>query len=89
LTQLSQVSQVIGVPVQTPFWQLSPVVQALPSLQSVPLSRLTWPQDPFGLQTVVVQALTSSAQSATVQQLAFGMQAPRQGLVPSRQVQTE
>jgi hypothetical protein len=39
--QVWQVGQVIAVPTHVPFWQLSPVVQALPSLQVEPLGRLT------------------------------------------------
>jgi hypothetical protein len=32
--------QIVGVPMQTPPWQTSPVVQFLPSLQAVPLRKV-------------------------------------------------
>jgi hypothetical protein len=36
-----------GVPEQTPFWQVSCSVQALPSLQPVPFGLFSTPQTPL------------------------------------------
>jgi hypothetical protein len=45
--------------VQTPLWQLSPTVQALPSLHVPPLKGV-WTHPVAGLQVSVVQTLLSS-----------------------------
>ena len=49
----SEAAQVLGVPPQTPCWQESPLVQALPSLQAVPVS--------VGLEQAPVAALQTPA----------------------------
>jgi hypothetical protein len=47
-------------PVQTPFWQLSAVVHALLSLQTVPFGTGAYRQPVAGLQLSTVQTLWSS-----------------------------
>ncbi|PYQ01844.1 MAG: hypothetical protein DMF82_18120 [Acidobacteria bacterium] len=42
----SRAVQTTGVPMQTPLWQLSPVVQARPSLQPLPFGLAGFEQSP-------------------------------------------
>src|SRR5215831_5902036 len=63
----SDAVQTLAVPpVQTPFWQASPVVQALPSLQAVPLAAFGFEQTPV----VVSQTPATWHWSDAVQTLA-------------------
>lgn len=52
--------QEIAVPVHVPFWQESPVVQALPSLQEMPFATAVWTQAPVELTESAVHGLPSS-----------------------------
>jgi hypothetical protein len=55
-------------PVQTPVWQVSVSVQALPSSQPVPFATLTWTQPVDELQLSVVHGLPSSHEIAALEQ---------------------
>ncbi len=60
--------QTLAVPAQTPVMQASPLVQALPSLQTVASATLTWLQIPVAaLQVSVVQVLLSLQAAAPLQ----------------------
>jgi hypothetical protein len=72
--------QVTGVPaMQTPAWQISPPLQAFPSLQPIPLPIGVWVHVPSEPHASVVQGLPSS-------QLTVPAQVPPVHLSPTVQL---
>ena len=67
-------SQVFGTPRQPPPMHASPTVQTLPSLQAIPLLRLTVPQTPALLQALLAQMLAAAQGEPSGSNVQFGAQ---------------